>query len=285
MFNRGNKINYRRNYGSKSQDFFDSGMKIFQKTPITVLEELFPNRTTYTWAVARNYGCADLFRCRVRIPNCSGESTSFSKKIAKHQAALEVLINLQKHSGNRDLENFIRNYVCGGSTILCLRSTNPRALSQESFDFQFQRNRRSRSSARSRSRSRARSRSRSRARSISRSRSQINEGGNQRRSRSRSKSRGRSPFCGRDMDGAFPKKFPPMAVRSKTDAVKFLEEECKLAGIPGPQYSQHFRVRANGDLVVYASLGPFTSEGTGTTRELAKQAAAAALIDSFYIDN
>lgn len=54
------------------QEFFDPGLQIFQKTPVTVLEELFPKRAVYSWAVARNYGCADLFRCRVTVPNCTG---------------------------------------------------------------------------------------------------------------------------------------------------------------------------------------------------------------------
>uniref|UniRef100_T1HFJ0 DRBM domain-containing protein n=1 Tax=Rhodnius prolixus TaxID=13249 RepID=T1HFJ0_RHOPR len=205
----------------------------------------------------------------------TGESISFSKKIAKHQAALEALINVQKYTGNRDLENFIRSYVCGGASILCLKSIFP---GQEKIDFQYEG-----IEGRRRSRSRARSCSRSRARSRSRAKSSSrcgNEG--QRRSRSCSRARGRSPFRGSDkFGGGCQMACAPMG---ETNAVKCLEEECKLSGIPAPEYSPHFQGRT-GELVVVAKLGPFTSKGTGKTRESAKQAAAAALIDSFFDDN
>ncbi|XP_073970162.1 uncharacterized protein [Rhodnius prolixus] len=302
MYRVGKKRDYRRKNRTKIQEFFDPGLQIFQKTPVTVLEELFPKRAVYSWAVARNYGCADLFRCRVTVPNCTGESISFSKQIAKHQAALETLINLQKYSGNRDLENFIRSYVCGGSSIFCLKSIFP---GQENVNFAYEGTERSRSRTRGRNRSRTRPPSRcipqvgnegqKRSRSCSRTRgrssfcgSDISLAGpptdeqSQRRSRSCSRARGRSPFHGSDkFGGGCQMACAPMG---ETNAVKCLEEECKLSGIPAPEYSPHFQGRT-GEWVVVAKLGPFTSKGFGMTRELAKQAAAAALIDSFFMEN
>uniref|UniRef100_T1HFM0 Uncharacterized protein n=1 Tax=Rhodnius prolixus TaxID=13249 RepID=T1HFM0_RHOPR len=159
MYRVGKKRDYRRKNRTKIQEFFDPGLQIFQKTPVTVLEELFPKRAVYSWAVARNYGCADLFRCRVTVPNCTGPPTDEQS---------------------------------------------------------------------------------------------------QRRSRSCSRARGRSPFHGSDkFGGGCQMACAPMG---ETNAVKCLEEECKLSGIPAPEYSPHFQGRT-GEWVVVAKLGPFTSKG------------------------
>ncbi|KAK9501332.1 hypothetical protein O3M35_012068 [Rhynocoris fuscipes] len=276
---------------SKNRDLYEGTFKpdqaIFQKTPISILEELFPMQAIYSWAVARNVGCSDLYRCRVNVRNNTmGESISFSKKVAKHQAALDALLNLVKYRGDKNLEVFIRKYAFGGSEVLNYANGH-----QESYSCieNYSRGRsisRSRSTNRSRSRARSANRSRSRARSRSRSRPRSNY-----RSRSACRSEHQPyNFVDREWNEDISSisqrsRTPENNVLLNTDPVGFLDNECKLVNNPGPEYSQPFYNDLENNYVVYATLGPYTCEGYGVTAEEAKKDAATSVLNSIFFDD